>query len=138
MQRVIVTVKRQNEARVRDLEVPADVEAERLSRMIAQALRWESDLAGQPVEYEIVAEPPGRPLRPQESLAEAGAWDGAWLTLRPLGAALPPPIPKPAASSVPASGPVTGWRSLDLPSGQKREPDKSPPETSGFVWKQLD
>jgi len=144
MQRVIVTVKRQNKARVRDLEVPAEVEAERLSKMIAQALRWESDPAGQPVEYEIRAEPPGRVLASQESLAEAGAWDGAWLVFRPLGQE--PPPPKPAASPTPTSEPVAGWRPLgiDLPSGQGPEQDEAPQpseassETGGFVWKPLD
>ena len=146
MQRVIVTVKRQNEARVRDLEVPAEVEAEQLSKMIAQALRWESDPAGQPVEYEIEAEPPGRALAPQESLAEAGAWDGAWLVFRPLGKEPPLPPPKPAASPTPTGGPVAGWRPLgiDLPSGQAPEqaevpqPSDASAETGGFVWKPLD
>jgi len=143
MQRVIVTVKRQNEARVRDLEVPAGVEAERLSRMIAQALRWESDRAGQPVEYEILAEPPGRVLSPRESLAEAGAWDGAWLVLQPAGAVFapsPPPASMPAKMPPPNdNSPVIGWRRLDidLPSGPSPESEESPPEPSGFVWKQL-
>ena len=97
MQRVIVTVKRQGEARVRDLEVPAEVEAGQLVEMIARALRWESNPAGQLIQYEIMAEPPGRILNSQESLAEAGAWDGAWLTFQPLGeetSAPPPPPPE--------------------------------------------
>jgi len=139
MQRVIVTVKRQNEARVRDLEVPAEVEARQLSRMIAQALRWESDPAGQPVEYEIMAEPPGRELRPRESLAEAGAWDGAWLVFRPRGEKLAELPSAPVISPTPTGGPVTGWRSLgiDLPAGQQPEPNEPSPGPSGFVWKQL-
>lgn len=146
MQRVIVTVKRQNEARVRDLEVPAEVEAERLSEMIAQALRWESDPAGQPVEYEIMAEPPGRVLAPYESLAEAGAWDGAWLVLQPAGSFTPPP-PLPLPPPIP-EGPTTGrTRSIIPPELQDKldlseryEPvqEEAPPEATGFVWKQLD
>ena len=147
MQRVIVTVKRRGEARVRDLEVPAGVEAGQLSRMIAQALRWDSDPAGQPIEYEIMAEPPGRILHPQESLAEAGAWDGAWLVFQPSGAALsfstPPPLPPaPAPRPVgpPPSGgsPVAGWRPLGIDLPDEQESDESPSEKpSGFVWKQL-
>jgi len=147
MQRVIVTVKRQGEARVRDLEVPAEVEAERLSKMIAQALRWDSDVAEQPIEYEIMAEPPGRVLRPDESLAEAGAWDGAWLVFQrpqempftlPEPVLSPPPIAPP--SSAVAEGPVAGWRSLgiDLPAEAGPGQEESPPEETGFVWKQLD
>jgi hypothetical protein len=150
MERVIVTVKRKDEAHVRDLEVPADVEASRLAELVAQALHWESDTAGQPVEYEIMAEPPGRVLAPHESLAEVGAWDGSWLVFRRVGdttsigsiyggssVQTPAPVPPPA----PSDGPVSGWRSLgiDLPAApdQQAEPaeDKRP---SGFVWKQID
>lgn len=147
MQRVIVTVKRQGEARVRDLEVPAEVEAERLSKMIAQALRWDSDPAGQPLEYEIMAEPPGRVLRADESLAGAGAWDGAWLVFQRPGKVppmLPEPLPSPPPFIPPPSpstdGPVAGWRSLgiDLPPELEPEQEETPPEESSFVWKRLD
>jgi len=143
MQRVIVTVKRQREARVRDLEVPAEVKAGRLAEMIARAMRWESDPAGQPIRYEIMAEPPGRILNPQESLAEAGAWDGAWLVFQPCGerTSAPPPSPPPGPIAPPVStgGPVSGWRPLDidLPTGAKPEPEEASEET-GFAWKRLD
>lgn len=158
MQRVIVTVKRQNEARVRDLEVPAEVESERLSSMIARALRWERNSAGQPLEYEIMAEPPGRVLAPQESLAEAGAWDGSWLVLQPTRRATspspaqptepttpsPPTSPPPKASA--SESPVAGWQPLeiDLPTDEEPEQEDSPQsdeassETNGFVWKPLE
>ena len=141
MQRVIVTVKRQDEARVRDLEVPAEVEAGRLAEMIACALRWESDPAGQPIQYEIMAEPPGRILGAQESLAEAGAWDGAWLVLQPLGkepsAPLPPSPPEPVVPPIYNGGPVVGRRPLDLPTGAEPEQEETSEEV-GFVWKQVD
>ena len=145
MQRVIVTVKRQNEARVRDLEVPAEVEAGRLAEMIACALRWESDPAGQPIQYEIMAEPPGRVLGAQESLAEAGAWDGAWLVFQPVGH-VPPAPPRPAADprlSTPADvvqGPLKGWRPIgvDLPSESEPQQGETPSEQIGYVWKQVD
>ena len=58
MERVIVTVKRQDEARVRDLEVPAEIGAAQLVDLVARALHWDSDAAGQPIQYEIAAEPP--------------------------------------------------------------------------------
>ena len=158
MHRVIVTVKRQNEARIRDLEVPAEVAATQLSQLIAQALRWNRDPAGRPVEYEIVAEPPGRPLRPRESLAEAGAWDGAWLVFRPRSASpasVPAPLPPrpPVAAPPSGEGPVVGWQPLDieLPSSQEPEavgfggqsPDIEPPagwepEPGGFGQAPLD
>jgi hypothetical protein len=145
MQRVIVTVKRQGEARVRDLEVPAEVEAGRLAEMIAQALHWESDPAGQPVQYEIMAEPPGRVLHVQESLAEAGAWDGAWLVFQPQSDAPPPPPkptpgPTPVTSAPPDKGPLTGWRSLGIDLPAEPEPQQAATDSKDirYVWKQVD
>ena len=144
MQRVIVTVKRQGEARVRDLEVPAEVEAERLSKMIAQALRWDSDQAGEHIEYEIMAEPPGRTLHPQESLADAGVWDGAWLVFQRPGDDVSPQTHPPDVRQTTSGGqgPVAGWRSLgiDLPTGPEPEQkeEETPAEEIGFIWKQLD
>src|SRR5689334_11679166 len=110
-QRVVVTVKRKDEARVRDLEVPVNLTAERLAEMIARALRWETDMAGQRITYLIEAHPLGRMLQPDETLAGAGVWDGSWLVLHPMGGqqteapevgpspieatATPPPTPAP-------------------------------------------
>jgi hypothetical protein len=84
MQRVIVTVKRDDEARVRDLEVPAEIDSARLTRLIAEALRWDGDASGVPQAYDIEAHPLGRTLQPEESLSSAGVWDGAWLVFHPV------------------------------------------------------
>jgi hypothetical protein len=84
MQRVIVTVKRKDEARVHDVDVPANVESERLADLLARALRWESDHSGQPMQYVVEAHPLGRVLDPDESLWSAGVWDGSWLVLHPI------------------------------------------------------
>jgi len=146
MERVIVTVKRKDEAHVRDLEVPADVEASRLTELITQALNWESDTAGQPVEYEILAEPPGRVLAPHESLAEAGAWDGSWLVFCRVGDTTPSDSVYQSSvahtpPSSPTGGPVSGWRSLgvDLPATTSQETVPiEEKRSSGFVWKQVD
>ena len=150
MRRVIVTVKRYREARVRDLEVPAGIRAEQLARIIAQALRWERDPAGQRIEYEIEAQPPGRTLLPPESLAEAGAWDGAWLIFHPRGESAPPPRlspspppppkPTPQPPSAPTGGPVVKWRPLgiDLPHSEEEPEQGEGSKASGFVWKRLD
>jgi hypothetical protein len=145
MRRVIVTVKLQGETPVCDLEVPAEVEAGRLAEMIAQALRWESDRAGQPIQYEIMAEPPGRVLHAQESLAEAGAWDGAWLVFQRVGDAPPAPL-KPAPGPTPVTpdptirGPLKGWGSLgiDLPAESESQQAATDSEKMRYVWKQVD
>src|SRR5437763_6247123 len=111
-QRVVVTVKRKDEARVRDLEVPVNIEAQRLAEMISRALRWETDMAGQRITYLIEAHPLGRLLQPDETLASAGVWDGSWLVLHPVqppteaGVAAEPPAPAvatpPSNTSAPA------------------------------------
>jgi hypothetical protein len=100
MQRVVVTVKKKDEARVRDLEVPADMDAVRLAQQIARALGWSSDRAGQPLTYQIEAHPLGRMLQPGESLASAGVWDGSWLVLHP-DVVETPPTAKPAPVETP-------------------------------------
>ena len=103
-QRVVVTVKRKDEARVRDLEVPVNIDASRLAEMIARALRWESDMAGQRIMYVIEAHPLGRILQPDETLASAGVWDGSWLVLHPIQ---PPATQQPeGAPQAPAVQPV--------------------------------
>ena len=146
MERVIVTVKREGEARVRDLEVPADVEAGRLAEMIARALHWESDAAGQPVRYQIEAHPLGRVLQAHETLASAEVWDGSWLVFIAEGsrssARMPggPPHQPPVRSQGP-SGPVTRWRPLEIDLPDTSVPPSAPEEkkpSSGYVWKQID
>ena len=147
MERVIVTVKRQDEARVRDLEVPAEIEARQLAELIARALNWDSDAAGEPIEYEIAAEPLGRVLAAGESLADAGVWDGAWLVFHQVGAepaepsAEQEPVTPPMRPPVDLDGPVIGWHSLgiDLPGeSDAKQEDDADGSSTGYVWKQLD
>ncbi len=149
MERVIVTVKRQGEARVRDLEVPADIQSEDLARLIAEALHWDTDAAGQHMDYRIQVHPLGRQLAPGESLQDAGAWDGSWLVLLPSGGQAPSQAQRPpraAAEPTPPEGPVRGFRSLgvDVADTTQAPPAHEPPapapgrRTSGFVWRQLD
>lgn len=111
-ERVIVTVQRQGEREVRDLEVPADVPSGQLAKMIARALSWDTRPEGQQPSYKIEAYPPGRILLLQESLAEAGVWDGAWLVIRTDGAS-PSASPTPVASIPPAS--LTSFPAYSVP-----------------------
>lgn len=134
MERLIVSISRRGEGEL-DLEVPADLPVGDLIQELTLALGW--DQRGQ-----IYADPPGRVLAPNETLAQAGVWEGARLLFqsqedhggpRP---SLPPPAP-------PGEGPVRGWRPLDLgqPSGSRSpSPSDAPfPTASGsFVWKRID
>jgi hypothetical protein len=79
MGRVIVTVKVEGLPEARDLEVPATEPAGRLAERIALAL------GRPPGPYSLEAFPPGRVLAPGETLAEAGAWEGAWLIISEAG-----------------------------------------------------
>jgi len=112
--RVIVTVKRLGEARVLDIELAINVPVHELCAAIAAGLGWDVDSSGQPLAYTIETHPPGRFLRPEETLAQAQVWDGAWLVLHPQHSTAPqPPLPP-------------------------KTPDDPPPDPGqGFVWKQV-
>ena len=87
MERVIVEVLLEGEQAGRDLELPPNLPVEQLAPLVAQALSWPAH------QYEIEARPPGRPLRPDETLAEAQAWDGAVLIFRQRAAQAAPQQP---------------------------------------------
>ena len=158
MLRVIVSVRREGERRERDLEVPAEIEAQRLAMLIAHALRWPE------VPYTIYAKIPRRrkvlEIKPFESLADAGAWDGTRLLFRATTAQagyatpaasysdgaprayapsapspLPPsPPPAPPPSDAP---PIRGWRSLgiELPGEEEDETGEEGPNP--FPWREI-
>lgn len=63
------------------MEVPAEVPAAELSILLIEALQL-AQLSGAS-RYILKADPPGRLLSDEESLAQAGAWDGALLVLQP-------------------------------------------------------
>jgi len=86
MSRIIITVKRSEDASERDVEVPADIPVATLSELIARALRWPVSSPGQTVEYGIECRKAGAEpcrLNSGESLAQAGIWDGVRLIFHP-------------------------------------------------------
>lgn len=133
MECVIVTVKREGEAQVRDLEVPVEMTTETLIQEITLSLGWGGG-------YEIYAVPPERVLNPHETLAQAGVWDGSWLVFQPVGST--PTNSFPSASAPihkPVSGPVRDWRPLDIaPAPIPSQEIPLPPLSGGFTWKRLD
>jgi hypothetical protein len=62
-----------------DLEVPAEIPAMQLERLIAHGLKWDVDVNGLALRHSIFADPPGRVLGTQETLADARVWDGSSL-----------------------------------------------------------
>jgi len=81
MDRVIVTVKLDNETTEQDLELPAYMPARDLAQMIMRVLSQGSTLTETSGSYKINAHPPGRVLEDNETLAEAGVWDGSYITI---------------------------------------------------------
>jgi hypothetical protein len=79
MLRVCVTVSNEQNAPSFDLEVPAEVPAMQLERLIAHSLQWDVDSNGLALRHSIFADPPGRVLGTQETLADAKVWDGSSL-----------------------------------------------------------
>ena len=111
MEYVIVTVKRLGEAQVRDIELAIDVPVCKLCAILAAGLGWDTDDQGHAVTYVVEAHPPGRFLRPDETLAQAQVWDATWLVLHPQNTTATPPSPTTSAD----------------------EPNPG----AGFVWKQV-
>lgn len=75
MRKATFTVKCEGVPFALDLELPVDADAAGVARAAVRAF-------GQDGEYQVEACSLGRSLRPTETLAEAGVWDGAWLLLR--------------------------------------------------------
>jgi uncharacterized ubiquitin-like protein YukD len=106
VRRVVVSVRREDEARGRDLEIPAELPAVELTRLLGSALGWSLDESWP---LHIRVDPPGRLLHDDESLAAAGVADGARLILTPALARVTPPVepaqPDPVEDEPPATPP---------------------------------
>jgi hypothetical protein len=151
MERIIVTVKRANEARVRDVELAADLPIEQIAEALAQKFGWDRDSNGRQVSYRIEAHPPGRDLDPGETLAQADTWDGAWLVLHPNGVKPPKPADAsatsspaaPASVSTTGSSPLLGFTPLGNVPGANQAAaappdDNAAPPIAGYTWKRVD
>lgn len=108
-ERLLVTVRRDDEAEGRDLEVPAGVPSSELTALVGSALGWSSD-------YRIRLEPGGRVLKGDESLVQAGALNGTWLVFS--AEAPPPTVPTDSRADWPTflpTRPTTRERRIPLP-----------------------
>lgn len=86
MKRVVVTVKREGEARVQDLELPADVPVREWLGHLIEVLGWDTShsSAGPQGAYHLKAYGPrtpeeGVPIPNDSSLMQSGVRDGFWL-----------------------------------------------------------
>jgi hypothetical protein len=145
MDRVIVTIKREGDSQSRDLEVPTNMPVRQMASIISRALGWEMDAQGRQVQFQVGAQPPGRILQDEETLADVQAWDGAWLIFYEAK--------NRAGSGTPAQGEqalkglVGHWTPLNVPQASQDvqvgpQPDADDarvvrPSGSGG-WKQMD
>jgi len=92
VQRVLVTVRHDNEVDGTDLSLPDELSAAELTDRVAVALDWPAETRL----LRIRLEPGGRLLEPRETLAQAGVRDGAVLIF-----AAPQTAPEPPAAVQP-------------------------------------
>jgi hypothetical protein len=134
VERVILSVKRADLDWSWDLELPAELPLARLVPLVAHALRWGMDESQPLAGYQVEAQPPHRPLGPQDTLGGAGVWDGAWLTFYPG-----PTVKERQDIAPPADTPSAGWRRLgDTSSPEPAPPPQKKKPSGGFAWKQID
>jgi len=79
MLRVIVNVRHDLDPGEADLEVPAEVKAVELDRLVSLARQWDKNGDGQELRHSIYVESLARFLQSYETLAKANVWDGAQL-----------------------------------------------------------
>ena len=116
MEYVIVTVKRKDEAAVYDMRFPINMEIALLAEAVAQELNWR-DKNKRLISYDIEAFPvgseEGKLLKLDETLADAGIWDGSWLVFHPLEIEVPTSAPsEPEAPETNSDSPVKQWRKV--------------------------
>ncbi len=129
MDRAIVSVKKDGDVEAHDLEVPTGMPVRQLALIISRALGWALDPQGRPVHFDVGAQPPGRILNDEETLAQVGAWDGSWLIFYKKQL-------MPAQTEGPMKGLAGTWKSIEA---TDIKDDISDDHTSvNIPWKQLD
>lgn len=88
MPNVIVSVKLKGQIKEYDLEVPADVPAQKLAELITHNLDPNAATKGA-LMMRCIKPGAARVLAPGETLAQAGLWDGVFLEIGPTNAILP-------------------------------------------------
>lgn len=162
MQSVIVTVKLSGIEREYDLEVPVDVPAQELAELITHNINPSSDTTQTFRMHCIRPQSNRKRLRDDESLSEAGLWDGVYLEIEPVDAVASEnwqdivigwvSLDDGEAGIEKISG---GWVNLDQEVGvgegesdgdlepdtnrtdDSEAPDDSPSPGDGYVWKPL-
>jgi hypothetical protein len=146
MKRVVLTVKREGEARVQDLELPADVPVQEWLDEMVDVLKWETTSGSLQIGYQLKAYGPRTPeegvsIQPHATLEDSGVRDGFWLVgvPQPFKAKKPKDTIEP--SKMPESKPsepikdeglkVSGWV---RPWSDPKEIETETEEDAGPEW----
>jgi hypothetical protein len=143
MDTIIITANRTGDSEEYDLAVRTDIPISQLSEFIAQGLKWNVDTNGQAVIYKVEIVPPGRKLRPDVTLADAQARNGARLIFHKV---LHLEADQTNASTedskvilqVSTDNPVIGHRGLKTSTLSESLANEQQGETRGYTFKQID
>lgn len=82
MNSIIITLTDKNRSFLYDLEVPAELESDKLKDDIVEALNgYNPNLLLKTAEVELLCNRTGKQLLPEETLESAGVWNGDYITI---------------------------------------------------------
>lgn len=120
MEKIIVTIQYTDLNFAGDLEVAPATRVRDMVDVIARAMQWNQDLSNNLYTFDVFAPALQRLLDPDESLSQAGVWDGAVLIFHQVCKGKKPVIfrsPAPGEPTVPGTdkntagkSPLVGWR----------------------------
>lgn len=131
MAKVIVSILLEGNNQLRDFEVPNNLTVKELLEKLAFAFP-EMRSQGDEVGFQIIIADESRLLESNQTLEEAGIWDGAILLIHPYK--LVRKVREPVVDT--KVGPLIGWRDLGTLYGDKKSAKVR--STTKFVWKRLD
>jgi hypothetical protein len=148
LEKVIVAVKRPEDTRPHDLELPAEIPISELSLLIVEAMHWDSSFSSN--NYSLKAHPAEKILDPQQTLISALVRTGSTIEFIPTPQSSRSNSHNQSSGTKPGlkiRGPVIGMISvLDdaqtarLSESSPESPDVKPPDTStkkGYTWKKI-
>ncbi len=81
MNKVILTVRFMDSSEIKDIEMPTNIKISKIADMLIKAYKPVESFGNRQYHFAL-DHPPGRWLDPNETLEDAGVWDGAILTLK--------------------------------------------------------
>ena len=143
MARIMVSVLYEQSGEMKDFEIPARMKAADFGMKVAEVMEREQDADPARWWYQIEAVSIDKRLQPDETLENAGIWDGEILLVsRRQRVELPREdyigtVCNGEREDISPDSPVVGWKRLDVALRGDEEASK-PIKTRKFAWKRLD